>query len=119
MRGPSCEGSLLPEKPWTHQVDFASMQSFLTVVKQVIKNRDMLGPLLALDKEVLAMRATYPKVDCGLADKHGVHNEYTVHPSEEVTISFLCPEHGQHGISTSNHEQVARLEFNTPLCNFV
>ena len=103
----------------THQVDLTGMECFPAVVKQVVKNRAVLGPLLAPDRGVLAMRAACPKVGCGLADKHGVLNEYMVHPSGEVTISFLCPEHGRYEISTSNHEQLARLEFNTPLRNLV
>jgi len=95
------------------------MKSFPGVVERVVKNREMLGPLLAPDKGVLAMRAACPQEGCGLAEKHGLHNEYTVHPSGSVTISFLCPDHGRHEIITSNPDEVTKLEFNTPLRNLV
>ena len=98
------------------QEDLTGMKCMPGIIERIVKNRDRLGSLLAPDAEVLAMRAACPQ--CHVSDKHGIHNEYTIHPTF-VTISFLCPEHGRHKISTSNPEEVTRMEFNTPLRNLV
>ena len=98
------------------QEDLTRMKCMPGIIERIVKNRHQLGPLLAPDKEVLAMRAACPQ--CDVADKHGIHNTYTIHPTF-VIISFLCPVHGRHEISTLNVDEVARLEFNTPLRNLV
>jgi hypothetical protein len=68
---------------------------------------------------VLAMRCACPHEGCGLAEKHGRKNQYSVDASGVATISFYCPDHGYHSVTTSNRADVARLEFNTPLRNLV
>ncbi|GFF78712.1 hypothetical protein IFM60648_05287 [Aspergillus lentulus] len=63
----------------------------------------------------LAIRAPCPHNDCGLADKHGINNQYHA----DGRITFVCPDHGEHHIDLTSPHELERLEFNTPLRNLI
>ncbi|KAI9765423.1 MAG: hypothetical protein M1840_007381 [Geoglossum simile] len=73
--------------------------SFAAVLRDIIAHRHILG--------------TFPS--CGLADKHGVKNQYCV----EGRITFLCPNHGEYSVDLKSPREAERLEFNTPLRNLI
>lgn len=96
------------------------MQSIPRIINALVQDRERLGPELAPTTQVLAMRCACPHEGCGLAEKHGRKNQYSVDAASGIaTISFYCPDHGYHSVTTSNPTDVARLEFNTPLRNLV
>lgn len=84
------------------------------VIRAIIQDRQRLGPELSPCTGKLALRAGCP--ECGIADKHGIHNVYD---DDKGTIEFHCPKHGSHTVDLHNEMDVARLEFNTPLRNLV
>ncbi|KAF9535306.1 hypothetical protein CPB83DRAFT_801551 [Crepidotus variabilis] len=103
------------------QTNLLRMTSIPKIIEEIVKNREVIGKTLSPETGKLAMRAACSKDGCGLAEKHGLHNKYLTLPDGTVVISFVCSErnHGRHEISTANPEEVARLEFNTPLRNLV
>lgn len=103
----------------TDQKLLTSMPFIPCIIEAIVNDHERLAPELAPGRGTLAMRSACPHEGCGLADKHGVHNEYSTLPGQKVEISFLCPLHGRHTVNTSNAEDVARLEFNTPLRSLV
>ena len=84
------------------------------IVRRVQEDRGRLGPELTPESGKLALRVACPT--CGIADKHGILNEY-----DEVNgeIRFYYPAHGMHLVDLGNLDDVARVEFNTPLRNLV
>jgi hypothetical protein len=102
-----------------YQENLMRMDSIPRIVEVLVKDRDRLGPELAPETGALAIRHACPYDKCGLAEKHGRKNRYTVTCSGHVVIEFYCPDHGYHSISTANSDEVAKLEFNTPVRNLV
>ncbi|KAG0130408.1 hypothetical protein HOY82DRAFT_562114 [Tuber indicum] len=103
----------------TDQETFASMPSVPRIIEAIVRDRERLGPELAPETGTLAIRAACPHERCGLAEKHGCKNKYSITPSGSTIIEFYCPNHGYHSVDSSNPREVARLEFNTPLRNLV
>lgn len=103
----------------TNQESLTTMPSISRIIEAIVKDRERLGRELAPKTQVLAMRCACPHEGCGLAEKHGRKNQYSVDESGVATISFYCPDHGYHSVMTSNPADIARLEFNTPLRNIV
>lgn len=73
------------------------------------------GPHLSPTTGRLAIRAPCPHQECGLADKHGVNNQYHI----EGRVVFLCPNHGEYCIDLDSPTGIECLEFNTPLRNLI
>ncbi|KIM73884.1 hypothetical protein PILCRDRAFT_92843 [Piloderma croceum F 1598] len=101
------------------QASLTTMPGIPCIIDAIVGNRERLGLEMAPRTQVLAMRCACPHEGCGLAEKHGRKNQYSVDASGVATISFYCPDHGYHSVTTSNRADVARLEFNTPLRNLV
>ncbi|KIJ38613.1 hypothetical protein M422DRAFT_33206 [Sphaerobolus stellatus SS14] len=101
---------------WTHsfQSDLNSQSTISTVVKAVVEERDIVGPMVSPKKEKLPLRASCPQDGCGLADKAGTHNQYT-----DNRISFRCPTHDRHFVDLEDANDCKRLEYNTPLRNLI
>lgn len=105
---------------FTNQKSLTTMPSIPRIIDALVQERERLGPELAPTTQVLAMRCACPHEGCGLAEKHGRKNQYSVDAASGIaTISFYCPDHGYHSVTTSNPADVDRLEFNTPLRNLV
>ena len=103
-----------------NQESLTTMPSIPRIIDALVQERERLGPELAPTTQVLAMRCACPHEGCGLAEKHGRKNQYSVDAASGIAmISFYCPDHGYHTVTTSNPADVARLEFNTPLRNLV
>lgn len=85
------------------------------IVQQIVQHREELGKIMCPKRARLCLRAACPVDHCGLTDKHAQHNDYSV-PDR---VTFACPKHGTHSIDLFDPEQVARLEYNTPLRNLV
>jgi hypothetical protein len=111
-------GGEIPYKIVT-QENLTTMPGIPQIIEAIVKDRKRLGDELAPVSHSLAMRCACPHPGCGLAEKHGRMNKYLVDASGVATISFDCPDHGDHTVTTSNPADVARLEFNTPLRNLV
>ncbi|KAL5048224.1 hypothetical protein BDW71DRAFT_213639 [Aspergillus fruticulosus] len=90
-----------------------STPAFASIIQKIVAQRHLLGPRLSPETGRLAIRAPCPQ--CGLADKHGLNNRY----HDDGRIEFWCPEHGDYIVDTTSHEHLHRLEFNTPLRNFI
>ena len=88
---------------------------FSTILRNIISRHQTLGPHLSPTTNKLAIRAACPYPSCGLTEKHGINNQY--HEKDQIT--FSCPSHGMHSINLKSPNDLARLEFNTPLRNFV
>ncbi|RDB30500.1 hypothetical protein Hypma_007255 [Hypsizygus marmoreus] len=102
-----------------NQETLTSLPSMPVIIDAMIRDRERLGLELAPETGGLAMRRACPHEGCGLAEKHGRKNKYSFAPSGAAVIEFHCPEHGYHSVMTSEHREVATLEFNTPLRNLV
>jgi hypothetical protein len=88
---------------------------FAEVLRNLVSQHETLGPHLSPKTGKLAIRASCPHEGCGMADKHGINNQY--HHNERIT--FLCPNHGEHHVDLSSPTDLDRLEFNTPLRNLI
>jgi hypothetical protein len=95
------------------------MPGISCIIDAIVGDRERLGLEIAPRAQVLAMRCACPREGCGLAEKHGRKNQYSADTSGVATISFHCPDHGYHSVTTSNPADIPRLEFNTPLRNLV
>jgi hypothetical protein len=85
------------------------MPNIPRIIDAIVGNRERLGPELAPKIRVFAMRCACPHNGCGLAEKHGRKNQYSVDVLGVATISFYCPDHGHHSVTTSTAD-VAILE---------
>jgi len=103
----------------TNQETLASIPSVPRIIEAIVRDRERLGSEIAPETGVLALRSACPHERCGLAEKHGRKNKYSISPSGSAIIEFYCPNHGYHLVDTSNPKQVARLEFNTALRSLV
>ncbi|OBZ69460.1 hypothetical protein A0H81_10124 [Grifola frondosa] len=109
-----------------HEVDYkiecqatlTSMPGVGAVMRTIVEDRDRITLELAPKWEALPVRVACPVEGCGLADKHGIQNEYDVGP-DHTTITFHCDKHGAHSVQLENEEDIERLEFNAPLRNLV
>jgi hypothetical protein len=86
-----------------------------TVLQSIVARSKILGPHMSPETGKLAIRAPCPHEGCGLADKHGVNNQY----HDDGRMSFVCPEHGEHYIDPTSRRDRDRLGFNTPLRNLI
>lgn len=86
---------------------------FGPVLRGIIRNRSFIGPRLSPETRKLAIRAPCPI--CGLADKHGLTNQYR----NDGKIIFTCPTHGEFDVNLHSSDETKRLEMNTPLRNLV
>jgi hypothetical protein len=96
------------------QAEFLGDPHIPMALRQIIRDREVLGPSFSPKTGKLAIRAACPHLDCGLADKGGVGNVYSF-SDDESTIEFQCPEHGPHTLNLADPQHIQRLEFNTPL----
>ena len=95
------------------QTDIMAGPGIRRILHEIVKRHDELGPVLEPRYKRLGLRSACPKPECGLADKHGLTNEYG-----ENSIAFLCPIHGPYSVSLLD-DGVKELELNTPLRSFV
>jgi hypothetical protein len=104
--------------PWTRtfQGDLNSQSAISAVVRAIVAEREVVGPMLSPKNKKLPLRAACPHEGCGLTDKLGKFNEYC---ADESRITFLCPRHGKHSICLDDPAECARLEYNTPLRNLI
>ncbi|KAK4236810.1 hypothetical protein C8A03DRAFT_16585 [Achaetomium macrosporum] len=115
----------------TFQRDFFSQAHMPSLVSYLVANHKSLGRQLSPTYGTLALRAACPVAGCHLAEKHGRLNQYTYQttlprkPAEPepskpaAAITFQCPRHGPHTITTSSPDAVARLEANAPTRNLL
>ena len=101
------------------QAEFLQDPYVPTVLTDLIRDRDVLGPSFSPKTGKLAIRATCPHVNCGLAEKHGIENEYSYSDDGKITIQFQCPNHGPYLLNLFDPQHIQRLEFNTPLRNIL
>ncbi|EQL01486.1 hypothetical protein OCS_02802 [Ophiocordyceps sinensis CO18] len=97
----------------TRQADFSD-PSMASLVSYAVEHRARLASQLSPKHNALAIRAACPVSGCALAEKHSRLNRY---PAGH--IHFTCPRHGQHSVSLSDPQQVARLEANAPARNLL
>jgi hypothetical protein len=100
----------------TVQSDLTRSPVTADVVRAIVRDRERVQAVLAPETNKLALRVACPVEGCGLADKHGLSNIYD---DVNETITFECPSHGPHTVDLRDPDDVARLEFNTPLRNLV
>lgn len=98
----------------TTQAYWASQPQFVDVLRDVIANRDSLGPHLSPKTGCLGIRAPCPHSNCGLCDKHGVNTVY-----KRDHIVFACPRHGQYSVDLNDASEIPMLGFSTPLRNLL
>jgi hypothetical protein len=103
----------------TNQEALMRMPGVPRIIEAMVKDHARLGPEIAPDTGRLAMRRACPHSECGLAEKHGRKNRYTVMPSGSLNLKFYCPTHGYHSVESTDPDGVASLEFNTPARNIV
>jgi hypothetical protein len=89
--------------------------SFAAILQKIVAEHRTLGPHISPETRKLAIRAACPQEGCGLADKHGVNNQYHT----EGRITFWCPHHGEYSLDLASPREMERLEFNTPLRNLI
>ncbi|KAL8834690.1 MAG: hypothetical protein Q9170_003634 [Blastenia crenularia] len=94
------------------EAEFLRMDGIPQVLQKVIRDREFLAKYLAPSTGCLAIRASCP--DCGLVDKHGIKNVYSLNASE---VSFECPFHGRFSCSTV--QEPHRFLFNCQLFNLI
>ena len=87
--------------------------NFGSVLRDIISKRSFFGPRLSPETQKLAIRAPCPL--CGLAEKHGLTNQY--HNDDKIV--FTCPTHGEFEINLHLSDQTKHVEMNTPLRNLV
>lgn len=86
---------------------------FGPVLRDIISKRSLFGPRLSPETHKLAIRAPCPL--CGLAEKHGLTNQY----HDDGKIIFTCPTHGEFDVNLHLSDQTQHLGLNTPLRNLV
>lgn len=86
---------------------------FGLVLRDIISKRSLFGPRLSPETHELAIRAPCPL--CGLAEKHGLTNQY----HDDGRIIFTCPTHGEFHVNLHFSDQTQHLGLNTPLRNLV
>ncbi|KAK6502455.1 hypothetical protein TWF506_003037 [Arthrobotrys conoides] len=91
------------------QTDILQDPHLREILQDIVTHRAEIAPLLEPRYKTLGIRYACPAPDCGLADKHGIRNEYL-----ENQIKFQCPVHGSYQIDLENGD-LSLLEFNTPL----
>ncbi|OAX81658.1 hypothetical protein ACJ72_04001 [Emergomyces africanus] len=92
-----------------------SNAAFPVVLRGIVAQHKILGPHMSPEIGKLAIRASCPHDGCGLADKHGINNQYR----DDGRITFTCPNHGEHDVDPTSPPDLKRLEFNTPLRNLI
>ncbi|GIJ92098.1 hypothetical protein Asppvi_011073 [Aspergillus pseudoviridinutans] len=92
-----------------------SNPDFPNILQSLVERYRILGPHMSPETGKLAIRAPCPHKDCGLADKHGINNQYHA----DGRITFVCPDHGEHHIDLTSPHELERIEFNTPLRNLI
>ena len=92
------------------QKDFNSQQEVPRILRNIVKNRERIAPILDSQRGLLQMRVACS--DCGLTDKKGINNKY-----HDDKIESYCPEHGW--FETSFNDESAKFEYNTPLRNLI
>lgn len=107
--------SSLSEVPYEAETQnyWRSSAFFPAILQDIVNRREILGPHLSPRTNKLAIRAACPHPSCGMADKHGINNQYC-----EGHITFLCPNHGVFSVNQASlrdlERDLERLEFNTP-----
>ncbi|KNG86719.1 hypothetical protein ANOM_005185 [Aspergillus nomiae NRRL 13137] len=92
-----------------------SKPAFGAILRNIVAHHKTLGAHLSPETGKLAIRASCPREGCGLADKHGLNNQY----HDDSRITFICPDHGEHHVDLTSSQDLDRLEFNTPLRNLI
>ena len=98
------------------QEEFLSHPDMPDIVQDIVQRRTDLAKSLAPERGCLAIRATCPRVNCGLSEKYGTRNVYN---DEKKTITFYCPSHGEYTVDIQTASGVSRLEFSTPMRNIL
>ncbi|KAF3291560.1 hypothetical protein TWF970_000774 [Orbilia oligospora] len=91
------------------QTDILQDPRLREILQDIVARCVEIAPLLEPRYKTLGIRYACPTPDCGLADKHGIRNEYFGNQ-----IKFQCPVHGSYQIDLENGD-LKFLEFNTPL----
>jgi len=89
---------------------FNSQSKIPDVLKNIVKNRELIAPILDPQNELLRMRVACP--ECGLTDKKGINNKY-----HENSMESYCPEHKW--FETSFEKESEKFEYSTPLRNLI
>ncbi|CAI7596596.1 unnamed protein product [Penicillium pancosmium] len=113
----------------TFQSEFFSQPVMPSLLRYIITHHETLGHQLSPKYGKIALRAACPVLGCGLAEKHGRLNLYSEETNTNSgtespktpgsTITFHCPHHGRHTISTSDPGEIACLEANAPARNLI
>ncbi|KAI0644953.1 hypothetical protein C8Q79DRAFT_1104522 [Trametes meyenii] len=85
-------------------------------IRTLIRDRARIAAELFPTRNALAIRSACSAEACGCADKHGIHNTYSVGP-DITSITFRCTTHGAYTLALEDPDDLARLELNTPLRN--
>ncbi|THH32896.1 hypothetical protein EUX98_g1267 [Antrodiella citrinella] len=100
-----------------YQSDLLKMPGIARVLRDILRDVNIASEI-APEKERLALRRACPVPGCGIADKHGIHNQ-TEFLEDATMLTFRCPDHGPHTVTLENSNEVEDLEMNTPLRNLV
>ncbi|RDX44245.1 hypothetical protein OH76DRAFT_1409364 [Lentinus brumalis] len=100
----------------TYQDALMRMPAMRNALRAIILDRQRVETELAPETECLAIRSACPVDGCGMADKHGIRNQYAV-DAGSTTITFRCPDHGEYSVRLEDPDARARIELNTPLRN--
>ncbi|KAI0698315.1 hypothetical protein C8T65DRAFT_753480 [Cerioporus squamosus] len=100
----------------TYQEALMRTPAMRDALRAIILDRERVEAELAPETECLAIRSACPVDGCGMADKHGIRNEYAL-DEESTVITFHCPEHGGYALRLEDPDARARIELNTPLRN--
>ncbi|KDQ54800.1 hypothetical protein JAAARDRAFT_159996 [Jaapia argillacea MUCL 33604] len=104
--------------PYTirRQDSFNTRPQMPIIIDDIVRQHEVLAPMLVPRTRVLALRRACPVEGCGLADKHGKRNSY-----EGNVITFQCPHHGPHTVTidVNDPRSCVTLEYNTPLRNLI
>lgn len=96
------------------QAEFLDDPKVMVAMNEILQQREELEKSFSPETGRLGLRSMCPVADCGLADKHGIHNVY-----QGTVIKFYCPRHGEYTVNISDRTEITRLEFNTPLRNLL
>jgi len=90
--------------------DLMGQKGMSTVIRDIIRDRDMLGDQLSPSHRRIMVRAPCPVPNCGLVEKYAKQTEYDI---EHDCCHFICPHHGPFTLSIENDS--SRFQFNTEL----
>ncbi|KAI1108981.1 hypothetical protein F5Y14DRAFT_445026 [Nemania sp. NC0429] len=104
------------------QAGFFSNPTMPLLLDYVVRHHETLGRQLSPKYGALALRSACPVPGCGLAEKHGRLNKYSVAGRDgaaESSITFHCPHHGPHVLRFMRSADIRHLEANAPTRNLL